>query len=76
MTAKTRTYTWNPKNLGKRQANNGPHQNEVWLYLRGRTLDVVIQTDLHGKVLGQTVYRVRLPAAASRLSAPREIKND
>ena len=55
---------WNPLRLGVRQANNGPHQNDVWLYLQGSLLDLVVQTNLNGAVLGQTVFRVRLPRCA------------
>ena len=59
MTAKR--LTWNPKRLGLKKSSHGPHENDVWLYLRGTALDIVIQTNLNGVVLGSTVYRVRLP---------------
>jgi hypothetical protein len=64
-------YTWNPKRLGIQKSSNGPHENDVWLYLRDTTLDLVVQTNLNGAVLGSTVYRVRLPKSLQFARKPR-----
>ena len=52
---------WNPKRLGIVKSNNSPYETEVWLYLKGRTLDIVIQVNYQGRVLGQTIHKIMLP---------------
>lgn len=45
---------WNPKCLGVVKSANGPHETDVWLYLDGRDLDIVVQVNEGGVVKGQT----------------------
>ncbi len=53
---------WNPKRLGVKRSENGPHETDVWLYLStAKTLGIVIQVNENGVVKGQTMYSVRLP---------------
>lgn len=52
---------WNPKRLGAVKSATGPHETEVWLYLRGRHLDIVVAVNEGGRVQGTTIHEVRLP---------------
>jgi hypothetical protein len=60
-------WIWNPKNIGVRKSANGDHENDVWLYMRGVMLEIVVQTNLNGRVLGTTTHRVRLPNPKRKL---------
>mgnify|MGYP001587434328 FL=1 len=53
---------WNPKRLGVVKPENGPHETDVWLYLTGRKLEIVIQVSEVGIVKGTAIYTVTLPA--------------
>ena len=56
---------WNPKRLGIVHSNGpGHHETELWLYLTGRILDIVVQVSEDGIVKGHTVHRVKLPPLA------------
>ena len=50
---------WNPKRLGIKKSNQ--HEADMWLYLIGRTLDIVVQVAHGGVVLGTTTHKVQLP---------------
>lgn len=52
---------WNPKRLGVVKSKNGPHETDVWLYLINGTLDIVVQVNQNGMILGQTIHSIRLP---------------
>ena len=59
--ARTPRRGWNPRRLGVVKSSNGPHETDVWLYLVGRTLEIVVQVNEGGVVKGQTIHTVRLP---------------
>ena len=63
MTAKTKPAPrgWDPKRLDTVQSTNGPHETDVWLYLVGRKLEIVIQVNESGVAKSTTVHTVRLP---------------
>lgn len=54
---------WNPKQLGRVASTNSsrPHETEVWLYLTGKKLKIVIAVHEGGVVKGTTIHTVRLP---------------
>ena len=54
---------WNPKRVGIKKSNQ--HEAVMWLYLIGRTLEIVVQVSHQGIVLGTTTHTVRLPREKS-----------
>ena len=51
---------WNPNRLGIKRTRSGA-TTDTWLYLTGRTLEIVTQISDGKIVLGTTVQIVRLP---------------
>lgn len=54
---------WNPKRLGTVHSNSR-HETELWLYLTGRILEIVVQVKEDGIVKGHSVHGVKLPPLA------------
>ena len=52
---------WNPKRLGVVKSPAGSHETDVWCYLEGRRLTIVIQVNEGGLAKGTTTYRVLVP---------------
>ena len=50
---------WNPKRLGIKKSRQ--HEADMWLYLVGHTLEIVVQVSHRGLVLGTTTHKVQLP---------------
>lgn len=56
--------TWNPKRLGVQKSPNAPGlETDVWCYIAGGKLSIIISVSKDGIVLGQTAYHdaARLP---------------
>lgn len=56
---------WNPKRVGVAAAENNPLLNTVlWIYKTGRRLEIYVQSNHNGQVLGTTSHTVNLPRKA------------
>ncbi len=56
--------SWNPKRLGvKKSPNCSGLETDVWCYIAGGKLSIIVQVNKDGVVLGQTAYHdaARLP---------------
>ena len=54
--------SWNPKRLGVKAMKVAGLETDVWCCLTGRNLEIVIQVNQNGVVMGTNVYQVRVPA--------------
>lgn len=50
---------WNPKNLGVQEFAG--LETDVWCYLIGRKLEIVIQVKRDSVIAGTVTYQVKLP---------------